>query len=255
MKIGISTLIAKPGQGLKVLPLVSEYFKNLELTFSQYFPFEDETFLKNLSNLFKEKKFKILSIHMPTKRPVIWGDKNFIPLDIASSDNWVRNWSIREIEKAVLVYLKLSKKDKFDDEYLVIHCGKKENEDSVKRCVDSIFEIKEYLSPFRVKILIENTLDSSVGKNLEELVHIKDVTDVGICFDTGHGYLANDLSKYDFFDKFTSIHLNDTKGTLDEHLVPGEGVIDYRRFIEEIKRKGFDGNIIFEIYPLSLIHI
>jgi len=249
MNIGISTLLVRPGESGKSFPVISKFFKDIELTFNEKLNYEDgAVFDKIRKNIF-ENNLNILSIHMPTRRPVAFSNE-VLPVDIASKDDWIRKWSIREIEKSVVILRNfLGNSD--SKKYLVLHCGKKEDGLNIEKSIKSIMEIKDFAAQFSVEVLIENIPGSFVGNTIDEIIDISKELKLGICFDIGHSFLNGNL--YEDLKKsikmVKSIHLHDTRGIVDEHLVPGDGKIDFG-IIKKILSDGeYNGNIIFEIYP------
>lgn len=72
---------------------------------------------------------------------------------------------------------------------------------------------------------------------------------VGTCLDTGHAYLSGDL--YHVMHKLSGhlqlIHANDNSGNYDDHKPPGEGNIDWNKFLTELSQIEFHGGIILEL--------
>ena len=58
---------------------------------------------------------------------------------------------------------------------------------------------------------------------------------IGTCLDTGHAYLSGDLYKvmHKLSGHLQLIHANDNSGNYDDHKPPGEGNIDWNRFLSE----------------------
>lgn len=79
----------------------------------------------------------------------------------------------------------------------------------------------------------------------------------GMIFDVGHAHIFLNRSPEEKMDlveymsripfKIFEMHITDNHGTRDEHLVPGEGNIDYSQLYEGAKRIGFDGVISLEV--------
>lgn len=90
------------------------------------------------------------------------------------------------------------------------------------------------------------------GCTAEELVELVDSYEnqyVGVCWDTGH---ANEM-KLDQYKsilllekRLKNLHINDNSGTRDEHLAPGLGTIDWKRFIQALVEIEFDGTLTHE---------
>ena len=76
---------------------------------------------------------------------------------------------------------------------------------------------------------------------------------VGICFDVGHGYLSEGDGLCDAFCRHASriihVHLADNQGVEDDHLEPGQGRIDWRRFYEGVRSSQYGGMLQLEVNP------
>ena len=64
-------------------------------------------------------------------------------------------------------------------------------------------------------------------------------------FNVGHAHLVPD-GLDGFLDAFGvenigQVRLNDTHGRYEEHLLPGEGIVDFRRVFRELTRRGYTG--------------
>ena len=90
---------------------------------------------------------------------------------------------------------------------------------------------------------------------LGDIVAPVDATAVGICFDAGHAFISEGTNMYDAFARNASrinhIHLADNSGLDDEHLMPGEGGIDFCRFFAIVRASGYSGLAHIEVKPLA----
>ena len=72
---------------------------------------------------------------------------------------------------------------------------------------------------------------------------------LGFCFDSGHENCYTKgtdlLSKYG--SKLMALHLHDNDGTDDQHLRPGEGIIDWDVIIKKLKETRYSGTIALEV--------
>ena len=106
-------------------------------------------------------------------------------------------------------------------------------------------------------ILSENILwGSSIHpKNIVELVKAVDSPCFGWCFDTGHancyGITPSILRKLDVVP--LSLHIQDTHGPGfgDEHLLPGDGMIDWKEFLHILHDIGYKGELVLEAHHQS----
>ncbi|MBR0385883.1 MAG: sugar phosphate isomerase/epimerase [Erysipelotrichaceae bacterium] len=95
-----------------------------------------------------------------------------------------------------------------------------------------------------IKIAFENTKIPGY----QEYV-LSRIPEAGNCYDAGHCH-AHFNDEYDFAqfkDRFYCVHLHDNHGESDEHLLPGDGTIDWPKVMAELKHNGYAGPITLEI--------
>ena len=107
-----------------------------------------------------------------------------------------------------------------------------------------------------VRLAVETMIprpEKRPGQRVEELLGLIDGlgAHVGICIDTGHSYagganVADEVTRAG--EKLFTVHINDSHGRFneDEHLLPGEGTIDWRAFLAALDRMAFTAPRIFE---------
>ncbi len=78
-----------------------------------------------------------------------------------------------------------------------------------------------------------------------------DSLSLGICFDSGHANIMNNLSDFihTIGNSIINIHVHDNDGTYDMHLQPPYGTTDWRLFAESLRDIGFDDVITIEAPP------
>lgn len=71
----------------------------------------------------------------------------------------------------------------------------------------------------------------------------------GFVLDTGHANLAGDLADIaaHLRDHLISLHLNDNDGRGDQHLMPGEGSLDWAAVHRVLRTSGYRGVLMYEI--------
>jgi sugar phosphate isomerase/epimerase len=74
-------------------------------------------------------------------------------------------------------------------------------------------------------------------------------TEVGVCLDTGHAFLGGDIASVvqKLSRHLRLVHASDNNGCSDEHLPPGQGRIDWPRFLRLLRDNSFRGSLILEI--------
>ena len=74
-----------------------------------------------------------------------------------------------------------------------------------------------------------------------------------ICLDTGHAAIFEgaDLTRVirAIGDRLEAVHIHDNMGKEDEHLIPGDGIIDWDSFAKALKEIGFNKVISLETSP------
>lgn len=108
-------------------------------------------------------------------------------------------------------------------------------------------------------VLSENILwGSSIHpKNITELVKAVASPCFGWCFDTGHancyGITPSILRELDVVP--LSLHIQDTHGPGygDEHLLPGDGNIDWKEFLRVLREIGYGGELVLEAHHQSYV--
>ena len=79
--------------------------------------------------------------------------------------------------------------------------------------------------------------------------------------DTGHANIGGDAERalkfvHFFRGRLGHVHISDNNGKRDDHLPVGEGNFDFKRFISELKKSGYDDTITLEIFtdnPADLV--
>lgn len=127
--------------------------------------------------------------------------------------------------------------------------------------IDNFGKVVREAEKLGVKIAFENTEGEEYLEALME--HFKESQAVGFCWDTGHEMCYNHskdmLALYG--DRLIATHLNDNLGIrdfdgeitwLDDlHLLPFDGIGDWRGIASRLDRCGFDGILTFELNRFS----
>lgn len=102
-----------------------------------------------------------------------------------------------------------------------------------------------------LRLAIESPLPHLIGGNPDEfawlLGRVND--DAGVCIDTSHTFLGGHWSEFlkTADSRLLHVHASDNRGTHDDHLAPGEGVIDWGLVVDGLQRAGYAGWIVLEI--------
>ncbi len=256
MIIGISTMIF--GKESRLLTL--EEIKIIAETGMKYIELSDSHDVDSeIFNDLKQNGIGILSVHA-----------EYLGTDISETDQYKKINGIDYAKKGI------DRIKELGGNIIVIHPGgwygdKKEEENRLRNCINSLVEITKYGNSKEVKIAIENLPPGFLGDEPEViktiLSQVRSITglnkEIGICLDTGHASLTENLFEYLelFSDDIISIHLHDNIGEVhedrslavdDTHRPPGHGLIFWEKFIKRLNEIEYNGGLIFELKSDSI---
>lgn len=97
-----------------------------------------------------------------------------------------------------------------------------------------------------IKVAFENT---KMPGYLEYLLDHIDYDNVGVCYDCGHDHCHfKDHFDFEHFrDKIFAIHIHDNHGEKDEHLLPGDGSVNYDYVLDGLSIANYHSYLTFEL--------
>jgi sugar phosphate isomerase/epimerase len=140
---------------------------------------------------------------------------------------------------------------------MTFHLGIAHNDqrfNTIRQGAKVIDEISSYAEDSNIWLSVENVFENNTCSiaNAEELTALFESSEssrLGFTLDTGHANLYGVL--YELIESFPKklffTHLHDNNGNRDEHLVPGNGVIDWRRLLSCFKAVDYMGPFNFEL--------
>lgn len=121
----------------------------------------------------------------------------------------------------------------------------------VKKSLDELYP---YCIEKGVRICLENLFDMPGDDVLEQwdmLLGMYPKEFLGICLDTGHGYMSwgdrlpEIIRKYG--DRLFAVHIHDNCGTVDFHLIPGQGQIRWQKLMGALKESAYELPLLMEL--------
>lgn len=116
--------------------------------------------------------------------------------------------------------------------------------------------LAEEAGAYGVVLLCENLLwGASITPDIQsELVSRVDSPYFGWCFDTGHAHRCGlpQTSLLGLKNPPLSLHVQDNHGDRDEHLLPGDGTIDWKEFLDTLHAVGYTGDLVLEAHHQSI---
>lgn len=244
--VGLSTGCFYHQSILDCLALIRESgFSMIEVCSSpEHLDFRDLKSVKRAAERIKELGMEAYSFHAP-----------FAPsIDIASSDSAQRADSVAEIFKAAEAAALLR------IHYFVLHPGPEnpaaipaeEQLPRMQNVIDSLNQVVRRCKELGIMCVLENKLPHLLFGNTSDILWILDginTAEVGACLDTGHAFLAGDMHGlvHKLSGHLRMIHAHDNGCVDDNHLPPGDGRIDWEKFLRDLIEVRFRGAFILEM--------
>jgi sugar phosphate isomerase/epimerase len=124
-----------------------------------------------------------------------------------------------------------------------------------QRSNEDIAMLAESAARVGIKIAVENMFGQGIPRPGSTMTELRATIEglgehVGLCLDTGHCLIDGLSAAAEALvagDKLFSLHLADNDGSGDQHLVPGQGAIDWAEFRSALATLGYRGPRMFEI--------
>lgn len=219
-----------------------------------HFDYHDSVAVRSLGEWLEDTRLTLNSMHAPISASLtngVWGES----YSNAVADDARRRKALNEAESALAVAQTLPYR------HLVVHLGVPDSAspdatdnriDAARRSVQELREMAERAGVTLALEVIPNRLsgaDALVSLIENDLEGAK----VGICMDVGHAFMMGDLG--DAIETcsghLVTTHLHDNRGRTDDHLAPGEGLIDWPAALMSLQKIGYDGTWMFEVANTS----
>lgn len=251
MKLGLSSLLFVRRELEETLPLIQELgYEALEVIYEvPHFTLRWEEDRERLRRLGKELKERGLEPSVHT---------SFVDLNPVSHLPEVFELNRKLAERGMKACRLLG------GEIVVVHTGSCKVptpeffELSKRRALSLLRSLAERAREVGVKLAVENGMTvSSPFSRLEELKEVVEEVGAGITYDVGHANLREKAEgrKLDVRSHIKTmgrsllhLHVHDNKGIDDDHLVPGEGEIDFPSLFSSLKEIKYEGMIVAELW-------
>ncbi|MEO8362689.1 MAG: sugar phosphate isomerase/epimerase family protein [Vicinamibacteria bacterium] len=242
--IGLSTGIAYDHPIREILPYIADSgFRNLEISTSPgHLNIQDPEEVSAVARRIHDLGLRVHSLHAPFGAHA----------DFTNLDPHVRWSAMQQLSHAARALELLG------GHLYVIHPGGEDSrwvwnrEEQLKLSVESLSTVWTECRARGLTLIIETPLPHLLGGQIEDFSWILDrlpTEGVGICLDTSHTFLGGTL--YESIERFGSrlvhVQASDNRGHTDDHLVPGEGIIEWGRVLSSLERIGYQGNFMLEV--------
>jgi sugar phosphate isomerase/epimerase len=121
----------------------------------------------------------------------------------------------------------------------------------LQHATDALRVLARACRGMEMMLVVETPLPHLIGGDPDEFAAVVDPLDrsVGVCIDTSHTTLGRQWPRFVEVarDRLVHLHANDHRGAGDDHLPPGEGIIDWQEIRHGLERVSFEGWIVLEL--------
>ena len=219
-------------------------FSRIEIcSFPAHLDYHDVDRVRRAAGLMDELGLETYSFHAP------FSDR----IDITAPDPQARDFALKELLQAAEAAAILKVR------YFVIHPGPEnsslpEHERfwRLQNAVGVLNQAQFHCRRLGVGLVLENMLPHLFAGRIRDLLWILGALDtcgVGICLDTGHAHLGEDLPAvvHKLSGHLWMVHASDNHRQYDDHLPPGDGKINWMPLLEQLYDLRFNGTFILEI--------
>jgi len=247
-EIGLSTGIAYELPILDVLPAIARAgFKSVEIsTAPGHLRHEDVQNVAVVRRTMDELGLRAHSLHAP-----FGTHANFTSLDPAE-----RQAAMKEMASSAAALETLGGR------LFVVHPGGEDPHWSwqrgahLKQSVESLTAMWTDCRARKQTLVVETPLPHLLGGQPDDFAWILERLPregVGVCLDTSHtslgGFLFEAIERLG--PRLVHVQASDNRGHTDDHLVPGEGIIDWRRVHSALSKAGYRGVFMLEVTALG----
>jgi len=120
----------------------------------------------------------------------------------------------------------------------------------LEHATEALNVLARALHQMSVTLAVETPLPHLVGGHPDEFeaVMARLPLPVGACLDTAHTTLVDQWDQFirAVGHRLIHVHASDHQGRFDDHLPPGDGIIDWRRIRQSLQSLNFNGWIVLE---------
>ena len=150
--------------------------------------------------------------------------------------------------------------NEFDAPMIVVHASSEpiepqERGQRLEQARNALAEVAQRCREDGRRVAVELLPRTCLGNTVEELLELLSQLDqetFGVCLDTNHlmdryNNLADDVRRLG--DRLITLHLSDYDGVDEKHWMPGEGVIDWKAFMQALRDIDYQGPFNYECTP------
>jgi sugar phosphate isomerase/epimerase len=191
---------------------------------------------KNLKSLLAEHDLRVCSVHAPFRSNV----------DISSPDPVPARAALALLKKCV------DAAEALGAGTVIFHPGSDQAGNPERRkeiLAGQVVKLIGHIGSRDIKLAAENLRSDIINEILSHSLDLIPDSKYGLCFDTSHDNLTSRpmglLLMYG--PRMVTTHISDNRGEKDDHLLPFEGVIDWKKFCGIFARISYPGPFLLEV--------
>lgn len=192
---------------------------------------------ETIHGLCRKHGIKVDSIHAPLGNTI----------DISHPDICVRGFSVQLMKQAIHACTELH------CSIFIAHLSGRFREDDLPDRIvgarHSLEELIPYAKHKNVHVALENLICPASNRLFRIILAEIDDPAVGVCLDTSHAHVTKQLYALikDYGSRIIAVHISDSKGMLDDHMLPHEGTIEWGRFVTAFSTVVYNGSFLLEV--------
>ncbi len=214
----------------------------------QHFDYTSREHVQELAGWFRSNTLQAWSMHAPLYPDREMGRAGAPAVNLIHPEKSRRIDAMDEVKRA------LETAEHIPFKNLVVHLGERTDTWSPRaqeHALTALEHLDAFAQPLGVRLLAENLVsDPTSPEHLMEIFNLGHLTRIGVCLDVGHAHLTTGIPSAmgTLGDRMISVHAHDNHGLRDEHLWPGEGDIDWKQTMADLKAMAKPPAFVLEIH-------
>jgi len=193
----------------------------------QHFDYTSREHVAELAEWFRSNSLQPFSMHAPLYPDREMGRDGAPPVNLLHAEKSRRIEAMDEIKRA------LEAAEHIPLRYLIVHLGAQTDtwsQHAIEFALTALEHLGAFARPLGVRLLVENLLNEvTTPAHLVTILETGHLENVNVCLDLGHANItvgtADAISTLG--SRIASVHVHDNHATKDEHLWPGDGIINW----------------------------
>lgn len=145
--------------------------------------------------------------------------------------------------------------DKLSCPVVVAHCtsfmgNEIQSEEDIEKLMTTVISLEDLCKKYNVKIALENLCPGKATDILEQMLESTNPDCIGFCYDSSHDQVDGPrpmtlLKKWK--DRLMAVHISDRIAPFIDHVIIGEGFIDFNEMSEILRTIDFDFPFLMEV--------